>query len=113
MVFFRAVNYPYYGITAADAGYYADYGLPRQKQHALEYLSQFVKRAEAEGVKARALAAIGSPAQRIMDEAKRLLAEVAKAPAGRSSADGSPILVEKRLLMARRMCSALRSWRPV
>jgi nucleotide-binding universal stress UspA family protein len=73
VVFMRAVRFPYYGISGPGIEYYAgDYGIAEQRREALEYLDKFVKQAEAKGLKARAHAAIGSAAFRIIEEAESL-----------------------------------------
>jgi nucleotide-binding universal stress UspA family protein len=69
VVFFRAVQYPYYGVTAVDAGYYGtDYGISYQRREAEEYLEPFVDRAIAQGLSARSVVSTGSPVHRLLDE---------------------------------------------
>lgn len=73
VVFFRAVQYPYYGVSAVDAAYYhTDYGISYQRREADEYMAPFIEKATAKGVKARALVTTGSAASRIIDEAKTM-----------------------------------------
>jgi nucleotide-binding universal stress UspA family protein len=73
VVFFRVVQYPYYGVTAIDASYYhTDYGISFQRQEAEAYLEPFKEKAKAMGLKARSLVVTGSPASRLLDEAKSL-----------------------------------------
>lgn len=73
VIFFRVVQYPYYGVTAIDATYYhTDYGISFQRQEAEGYLEQFKDKAESMGVKARTRVATGSPASRLLDEVKSM-----------------------------------------
>jgi nucleotide-binding universal stress UspA family protein len=73
VVFFRAVQYPYYGVTAVDAAYYqTDYGISYQRREAREYLEEFVYEATQQGLKARPLVTVGAPAARLLEEVKAL-----------------------------------------
>jgi nucleotide-binding universal stress UspA family protein len=73
VVFFRVVQYPYYGVTAIDASYYhTDYGISAQRMEAEEYLVPLNEKATAMGVSSRNLVVTGSPASRLLDEAKSL-----------------------------------------
>lgn len=73
VVFFRVVQYPYYGVTAIDASYYhTDYGISFQRQEAEDYLDPLIKKAKAMGVSARSLVVTGSPASRLLEEVKTL-----------------------------------------
>jgi nucleotide-binding universal stress UspA family protein len=73
VVFIMAVRFPYYGVSGPGIEYYAgDYGIAEQRREALEYLSRFVQMAESKGLKARAHAAIGNAAFRIIEEAESL-----------------------------------------
>lgn len=73
VVFFRVVQFPYYGVTAIDASYYGtDYGLSFQRQDAEDYCAQFIEKAKSIGVVSRSLVVTGSPASRLLDEAKSL-----------------------------------------
>jgi nucleotide-binding universal stress UspA family protein len=71
LIFVRAVLLPSYAVAGPGIGYYdVSYGVTGERRAALEYLSQFVKQAEARGLKARAHAALGSPAARILEDIK-------------------------------------------
>ncbi len=73
MVFFRVVQYPYYGVTAVDASYFdTGYAVSQQRVEAEAYLMQFEEKAEAEGVNAKTVVMTGSPANRLMDEVESL-----------------------------------------
>jgi nucleotide-binding universal stress UspA family protein len=73
IVFIRAVQYPYYGVSAVDAAYYqTDYGISYQRREAQDYLAPFVEKAMARGVKARAIVTTGAAASRVIEEAKAL-----------------------------------------
>jgi nucleotide-binding universal stress UspA family protein len=72
-VFFRSVQYPYYGVTAVDAAYYqTGYAISQQRRESEEYLEPFLVRARKAGVPGRAIVTIGSPAARLLDEVKSL-----------------------------------------
>jgi len=71
VVFLQSVRFPYYGVGGPGVEYYGgDYGIAEQRREALDSLSKFVKLATEKGVKARAHAAVGSPAARIIEEAE-------------------------------------------
>ncbi len=71
VVFLRAVRFPYYGVAGPGIEYYAgEYGIAEQRREALDYLDKFVRQAEVMKLKARAIAAIGSAAFRIVEEAE-------------------------------------------
>ncbi len=73
VVFIRAVRFAYYGVSGPGIEYYAgEYGIAEQRREALAYLGKFVKQAEALKLKSRAIAAIGSAAFRIIEEAESL-----------------------------------------
>ena len=73
VVFIRAVRFPYYGVSGPGIEYYAgDYGIAEQRREALDYLNRFVQQAEAKHLKARAHAAIGNAAFRLIEEAEGL-----------------------------------------
>jgi nucleotide-binding universal stress UspA family protein len=73
VVFFRAVQYPYYGVTAMEAVFYqTDYGISYQRREAREYLEEFVEAATRDGLKSRSLVAVGAPAARLLEEVKAL-----------------------------------------
>jgi len=74
IVFTEVLRLPFFGVGVAGieygAGDYAgDFGIDSQKQEISEYLSGFVKDAEATGLKASANIRTGSPSQQIVDEA--------------------------------------------
>jgi nucleotide-binding universal stress UspA family protein len=71
IVFLQSVRFPYYGVAGPGVEYYGgDYGIAEQRREVLDGLSRFVKQAVDRGVKARAHAAIGTPAARIIEEAE-------------------------------------------
>lgn len=73
VVFFRVVQYPYYGVTAIDASYFdTGYAISQQRVDADAYLLQFKDRAEAMGLEARSVVVTGSPASRLLEEVKSL-----------------------------------------
>ncbi len=73
VVFFRVVQYPYYGVTAIDASYFdTGYAVSQQRLEAEAYLKQFEEKAEAMGLTAKSVVTTGSPAGRLLDEAKSL-----------------------------------------
>ena len=73
VVFFKTVQYPYYGVTAVDAAYYqTNYGISYERQESSEYLQKFVTRAQKAGLSARAIVATGAPAPRLLEEVKSL-----------------------------------------
>ena len=73
MVFIHAVHLPSIEVSGPGAEYYGvDYGVGGHRREALEYLSAFVRQAEAKGLKARAHAALGDAAARIIEESKNV-----------------------------------------
>lgn len=73
VIFFRVVQYPYYGVTAVDASYFdTSYAISQQRVEADEYLQQFKDRAAARGVSARSHVVTGSAASRLLEEAKHV-----------------------------------------
>ncbi len=73
VVFFRVVQYPYYGVTAIDASYFdTGYAISQQRTEADTYLQPFKDKAESMGVNARSLVVTGSPASRLLEEVKSL-----------------------------------------
>jgi nucleotide-binding universal stress UspA family protein len=74
IVFTEVLRLPFFGVGVAGieygAGDYAgDFGIDSQKQEINEYLSGFIKDAEAAGLTASANIRTGSPSQQIVDEA--------------------------------------------
>ncbi len=73
VVFFRVVQFPYYGVTAIDASYFdTGYAVSQQRVEADEYLKQFKDKADEMGVSARNLVVTGSPVSRLLEEVKSL-----------------------------------------
>ncbi len=73
IVFFRVVQYPYYGVTAVDAAYFdTGYAVSQQRVEADEYLRSFADEAEKKGVSAKSVVVTGSPAGRLLEEAQSL-----------------------------------------
>lgn len=73
IVFFRVVQFPYYGVTAIDASYFdTGYAVSQQRVEADDYLKQFRDKAEAMGVTAKSVVVTGSPASRLLEEVKSL-----------------------------------------
>ena len=73
VVFVRIVQYPYYGVTAMDAAYYAAaHSTSYQQCEAEEYLEPFVRNAKQRGLNARHLVSVGAPAPRLVEEVKAL-----------------------------------------
>ena len=71
VTFLQSVRFPYYGVAGPGVEYYGgDYGIAEQRREVLDGLSRFVKQATDRGIKARAHAAIGTPAARIIEEAE-------------------------------------------
>ncbi len=69
VVFFRVVQYPYYGVTAVDASYFdTGYAVSQQRVDADLYLRQFKDKAEAMGIDAKSVVVTGSPASRLLEE---------------------------------------------
>ena len=72
VIFFRAVQVPYYGLSAVDAAYFdTGYSVSRQRVDADEYLKQFRDRAAEMGVTSRSVVATGS-VHRLLEEMKTL-----------------------------------------
>jgi nucleotide-binding universal stress UspA family protein len=71
LVFLRAVQLPSFAVAGPGAEQLdASYGVSAERDTAMEYLSKFVKQAEAKGLKARAHVGLGSPAARIIESVK-------------------------------------------
>lgn len=71
VTFLQSVRFPYYGGGGPGIEYYGgDYGVAEQRREALDSMSRFVKQATEHGIKARAHAAVGTPAARIIEEAE-------------------------------------------
>ena len=72
LTFVRAVHLPAYAVSGPGAEFYdADFGVSGERKHAEEYLEKFVKQARDKGLKARAHAALGNSAARIIEECRR------------------------------------------
>lgn len=71
VIFIQAVHLPAYAVSGPGAEYYgADFGVSGERDKARKYLAKFVDQAEAIGVRAKAHAALGNAAGRILDETR-------------------------------------------
>jgi nucleotide-binding universal stress UspA family protein len=69
VIFMRTVPIPSFAVSGPGTEYYdVMYGVTPQRREALEYLAQFVRQAEGQGLKARSHAGIGSAAARILED---------------------------------------------
>lgn len=69
MVFVRAVHLPNYAVAGPGVEYYdVSYGVSGERRTALDYLAPFVQQAQKKGLQARAHAALGNAASRILEE---------------------------------------------
>ncbi|MDA0232176.1 MAG: universal stress protein [Chloroflexi bacterium] len=73
VIFIWAVHLPTYAVSGPGAEFYGiDYGVSGEREHARKYLAKFVEQAESRGIPARAHAALGNAAGRILEETRNV-----------------------------------------